>query len=237
MSFWFSLEAVIGRRLQTGPTPAKHEQYVDPFRSDVVAVLADYDIEINMDDVSLVINDADEATIWFEVFVTIQVPTQVQATTIRDAVKTFPCGSRPTGNLGCFWHDLETVWDNQDQPFKVFDTGGEPQIVWVPFVPPSAPPATTTVGLESMGANQEVAGDATLESGVIAGIAVGSVALLGLVGLCIYLYMRSLRSRYDKANQVMLRALEEGPGGPVAGPGWTMSSSTIKATTISKSEC
>lgn len=139
--------------------------------------------------------------------VTVKVPTMNQANIVKTAVED---GDRPSECSGdvvpCFWKALQdkasefsedTIARTDDVPVEITE---------FEFQPPSAPPAQQAGPLGDTSAKQEVNvdEDGGLSAGAIAGIVIGIVAGVGLILLGVYL--KVLKSRYDKANRVMLTA-------------------------------
>jgi len=151
----------------------------------------------------------------FDYAATVRLPSQNQANIVFKAVDDWPC-SNP--GAGCFWQSLQTQLDLAGIQGTVAKTSTvDRPVTIVAFEPPSTPPppmsstAGGDVGSIQVGeSNQEVAGSATgdgLSSGAVAGVVIGGLAGVILIALAGYLYI--LKSRYDKANRVMLNASQE----------------------------
>ena len=193
MRFSFTtLRQSAGRRLTEGG---------DEYAQAIADALNGYGLGIAADQVDVEVNG------WIRI-VTVKVPTLNQANIVKTAVED---GDSPSSECSgpvvpCFWKALQDKASEFSEDTIARTNDVPVEITEFEFQPPSAPPAQQAGPLGDTSAKQEVnvVEDGGLSAGAIAGIVIGIVAGVGLILLGVYL--KVLKSRYDKANRVMLTA-------------------------------
>ena len=194
MRFSFTLNSALGRRLKESAGRRLQDAYANAIGQAVAEALAAY-LPIGGEKVSIELDG-------FDVIATVQVATRNQANIVRDAVVLYPCATE-----SCFWLELQ----NQLPEALIAKTDlVEVSVGLVEFAPPSAPAGSTVGGtLESGEQKQSVAeGSEGLTSGAIAGVVIGLLGGLVLLGLAAYLFV--LKRRLEQANQITLTATQSG---------------------------